>query len=656
MAIAKKQLGALEDLVFSAEAPLTFQQTRSGVLLNLTKICAATLPYVGKYGSEGFVSIKDKIEGIPTFDNIQVATGTEGSNVSWDGTTLTIPKGDTGLQGPQGEIGPQGATGPQGPQGIQGIKGDTGATGPQGPQGIQGDTGATGPQGPQGIQGDTGATGPQGPQGIQGSTGPQGAKGDTGLTGPQGPQGIQGIQGPQGASVTDVVSTKVGKTTTVDVYIENALVESFTVLDGADGTGAGDMLTSVYDTTGNGIVDAAESAPWSGISGKPSTYPPEAHNHDDRYYTENEVQTSLPKVGFDLTNVTSPGNGQMAWNQDERTVDLGLNGVTLQMGQELLMYVRNNTASTITNKTVCMYTGTLGNSGRITVAPCDASSSDMLVGVATEDIPAGQDGYITYFGKVRGVDTLAWAEGSILYVTTGGQLTSTTPATGVKLPIAVVISSSVSGTLFVRISNLDENAYQPFNPNYVIDANYVHTDNNYTASDKNKLAGIASGAEVNVNADWNATEGDAFILNKPTLSTVASTGSYNDLGDKPTIVDNTKLPLSGGTMTGAITAVRETKVEMAANDIDLASGNLFTKTIVGDTTFTISNVLASGNANSFILELTNGGSAVITWWAGMKWAGGIAPTLTAAGVDILGFYSHDGGTTWRGVVLSKDSK
>lgn len=36
-------------------------------------------------------------------------------------------------------------------------------------------------------------------------------------------------------------------------------------------------------------------------------------------------------------------------------------------------------------------------------------------------------------------------------------------------------------------------------------------------SDKTKLNGIAAGAEVNVNADWNATEGDAFILNKPTI-------------------------------------------------------------------------------------------------------------------------------------------
>lgn len=54
-------------------------------------------------------------------------------------------------------------------------------------------------------------------------------------------------------------------------------------------------------------------------------------------------------------------------------------------------------------------------------------------------------------------------------------------------------------------------------------------------SDKTKLNGIAAGAEVNVNADWNATKGDALILNKPKLSTVATSGSYNDLTNRPTI-------------------------------------------------------------------------------------------------------------------------
>lgn len=96
------------------------------------------------------------------------------------------------------------------------------------------------------------------------------------------------------------------------------------------------------------------------------------------------------------------------------------------------------------------------------------------------------------------------------------------------------------------------------------------------------------------------------------------------------------------------------RVAMAANDIDLTAGNFFTKTISGATTLTVSNVPASGTTASLILDLTNGGSATITWWSGVKWAGGTAPTLTSAGRDVLGFYTHDGGTTWTGLVLGKD--
>lgn len=117
------------------------------------------------------------------------------------------------------------------------------------------------------------------------------------------------------------------------------------------------------------------------------------------------------------------------------------------------------------------------------------------------------------------------------------------------------------------------------------------------------------------------------------------------------------------TLTGAqtltnktLTGLSETAVSVAASNLDLAAGNLFYKTISGNTTFTLSNVPSSGAAASFILELTNGGSATVGLWAGVKWEGGAAPTLTAAGVDVLGFYSRDGGTTWRGFVMAKDSK
>ena len=42
---------------------------------------------------------------------------------------------------------------------------------------------------------------------------------------------------------------------------------------------SGNMAKSVYDTNSNNIVDAAESVPWTGITGKPSTFAPSAHTH-----------------------------------------------------------------------------------------------------------------------------------------------------------------------------------------------------------------------------------------------------------------------------------------------------------------------------------------------------------------------------------------
>ncbi len=44
----------------------------------------------------------------------------------------------------------------------------------------------------------------------------------------------------------------------------------------------GDMLKSIYDTDNDGKVDraeAADSVPWNGVTGKPSTFPPSSHTH-----------------------------------------------------------------------------------------------------------------------------------------------------------------------------------------------------------------------------------------------------------------------------------------------------------------------------------------------------------------------------------------
>lgn len=187
-------------------------------------------------------------------------------------------------------------------------------------------------------------------------------------------------------------------------------------------------------------------------------------------YTKTEVQTVLPKVGFDTTNVTAPSVGQMAWNIDEATVDIGLNGAVLQVGQEQLVRVRNSTGSTIVNGTAVMATGTLGASGRITVAPANVNGSNYkhVLGVTTESIAAGGDGFCTVFGKVRGIQTNGanygetWVDGDVIYVkdSDGGALTKVVPTgTQVKLPIAIVIKShGTNGTLFIRVTPIDENA------------------------------------------------------------------------------------------------------------------------------------------------------------------------------------------------------
>ena len=97
------------------------------------------------------------------------------------------------------------------------------------------------------------------------------------------------------------------------------------------------------------------------------------------------------------------------------------------------------------------------------------------------------------------------------------------------------------------------------------------------------------------------------------------------------------------------------KTTVAASDVDCSLGNFFKKTVTGNMTWTASNV-PSSRFYSFVLELTNAGSATISWFTGTKWAGGTAPTLSVSGVDILAFYTEDGGTTWRGLVLSIDNK
>jgi len=56
------------------------------------------------------------------------------------------------------------------------------------------------------------------------------------------------------------------------------------------------------------------------------------------------------------------------------------------------------------------------------------------------------------------------------------------------------------------------------------------------------------------------------------------------------------------------------------------------------------------------MKLVNGGSQTVNWPSSVDWPGGVVPTLTTSGTDILVFLTFDGGVIWHGVIAITDSK
>lgn len=121
----------------------------------------------------------------------------------------------------------------------------------------------------------------------------------------------------------------------------------------------------------------------------------------------------------------------------------------------------------------------------------------------------------------------------------------------------------------------------------------------------------------------------------------------------------TALPLTGGTLTGLVNLFTSSNklVALGTSTVNLSLGEVFSYTLPSAQTFVFSNPIATASSSSgFVLQLTNGGAFAVTWPASVDWPSGTAPTLTAAGVDVLVFVTLDNGTTWRGVLAIKDSK
>lgn len=167
------------------------------------------------------------------------------------------------------------------------------------------------------------------------------------------------------------------------------------------------------------------------------------------------------------------------------------------------------------------------------------------------------------------------------------------------------------------------------------------------------LASLESASTARTNLGLSDVDNTAD-LDKPistsmqaALNGKQAAGSYATLAGVESLSNKT---LSAPISTGAIYdngSVRGNIVAVAALDINCSAGNYFTKTINDASTFTVSNVPAS-RVYAFTLELTHT-SGVVTWFSGVQWPGGTAPTLTTGKTHLFTFVTDDGGARWRGV-------
>lgn len=161
--------------------------------------------------------------------------------------------------------------------------------------------------------------------------------------------------------------------------------------------------------------------------------------------------------------------------------------------------------SNATNGGLSVSGSPITTSGTITVGHSNVLSSAQTT-QAVYPIKIDKNGHVSAYGSavtsMPASDVSAWAKASTKPSYTASEVGA--------LPSTTAIPS--------KTSDLTNDS------NFVEDASYVHTDNNFTTTLKSKLNGIAEGAEVNVQANWSqtTTTADDYIKNKPTIPTTTS--------------------------------------------------------------------------------------------------------------------------------------
>ena len=291
---------------------------------------------------------------------------------------------------------------------------------------------------------------------------------------------------------------------------------------------------------------------------------------------------SSDQVLGDMYNITSDGSN-VVWNgsdwddisgivdlsayrtaSDQDTIDAGKVPISRTVNGKALSSDISLTASDVgalpdstVIPTVNDATLTIQKNGT-SVATFTANSStnataNITVPTKTSDL-INDDGFIT-LSALKGYATEKW-------VGQQGFLTSTA-LTGYATQQWVGQQGYITGITSAMVTTAL--GYSPVNPTSLAS---VATSGSY-----NDLSDKPTIPSAQVNSDWNANSGVAQILNKPTLATVATSGAYSDLSGKPTIptVNNPTITLTqGGTTKGSFTLNQSSG---ATIDLDAGGGS-----------------------------------------------------------------------------------
>jgi hypothetical protein len=167
----------------------------------------------------------------------------------------------------------------------------------------------------------------------------------------------------------------------------------------------------------------------------------------------------LDYLDFDTAAAHSVGVGELAWNNTDGTLDLGLQGgLKNKLGQQLVVRARNTSGSLISKGSVVRVVGVAGGFVGINLAQADSvANSETAFGIVAEDIANTSNGFVTINGIINGLNTNAFTEGDILYLstTTPGAITNVKPASPNYIVVVgyVAKKSATDGHILLHVQN-----------------------------------------------------------------------------------------------------------------------------------------------------------------------------------------------------------